>query len=247
MIKFGLRRISILSVLALLLATQAFAQRPPKALVGITAGGMYLLGGSGFMFEGSNQQPHRTWGWAVGGSIYRYLNKDLHLNITGLITEEQSHVHPPNFEDDLGFFTVPFAYRALHGSLTLNHQGAHLGKQWVLKEFAGFGFNVGNLLDRNVQNRFGSTLVTTNRRQEWRADPEFIVGAGLVSRMSAWGNIHYTLSFHMDLFENQLYEASYTREGQLPVSVIRPQRDINIMLTATYFIRVPKRSNRCMP
>ncbi|MEZ4684971.1 MAG: hypothetical protein R3B47_02565 [Bacteroidia bacterium] len=98
-----------------------------------------------------------------------------------------------------------------------------------------------------MQNRFGSTLVSTERSQKWRADPEFIVGAGMVSKMSAWGNIHYTLSFHLDLFENQIYEASYTLEGQAPVTVIRPQRDVNIMLTATYFIRFPKTSGRCTP
>lgn len=244
--KFRYREISSLAFLIMLCGLGMQAQRAPKALVGITAGGMYLIGGDGFMFEGNNAQPHRSWGWAAGASIYRDLSNDLHLNITGLITEEQGHVHPPSFQDG-GLLTVPFSYRALHGSLTLNHQGAHLGKRWVLKEFAGFGFNVGNLLDRSVQNRFGDMLVITERRQEWRADPEFIVGAGLVSKMSPWGNIHYTLSFHMDLFENQIYEATYIRENQVPVTATRPQRDINIMLTATYFIRIPKRSNRCVP
>lgn len=244
--KFCYREIPILASLILLFGLNLQAQRPPKALVGITAGGMYLIGGNGAMFEGSSQQAHRTWGWGAGASIYRYLNDDLHLNLTGLVVEEQGHVHPPSFQDQ-GLLTVPFSYRALHGSITLNHQGGHLGKRWVLKEFAGFGFNVGNLLDNNVQNRFGDMLVITERRQEWRADPEFIVGAGLVSRMTSWGNIHYTLSFHLDLFENQVYEASYILENQAPVTVTRPQRDINIMLTATYFIRIPKRGNRCTP
>ncbi|MEZ4684972.1 MAG: hypothetical protein R3B47_02570 [Bacteroidia bacterium] len=95
--KFGYKEISVFASLVLFLSLNLEAQRPPKALIGITAGGLFLVGGDGFMFESNTQQAHRTWGWGAGASIYRYLSDDLHLNITGLITEEQGHVHPPNF------------------------------------------------------------------------------------------------------------------------------------------------------
>lgn len=242
--KFEYKRAFLLTCFIFMVCAGSFAQRPPKALLGITAGGMILPGGNGRMFESNTEQAHRTWGWAAGASLYRYLRRDLHINISALMMEEQGHVHPA-FGTSQDNAEVPFAYRALHTSITLNHQGANLRKPWVLKEFAGFGFNIGNLLSDPVATRFGQSVVRTSRTQNWRFDPEFIIGAGMVSKMSEWGNIHYTLSLHMDLFENQLYEASVRRDGELPITVIRAQRDVNIMLTATYFIRVPKRDKGC--
>lgn len=242
--KFEYKISFLLTCLILLMCAESFAQRPPKALLGITAGAMILPGGNGTMFESSTEQAHRTWGWAAGASLYRYLRRDLHLNFSALVMEEQSHVHPPA-SLDVGMPDIPFAYRALHTSLTLNHQGANLRRPWVLKEFAGFGFNIGNLLSDPVATRFGQSVVRTSRTQNWRFDPEFIIGVGMVSKMSEWGNIHYTLSLHMDLLENQLYEASVRRDGELPITIVRAQRDINIMLTATYFIRVPNKDKGC--
>ncbi|MFK7971519.1 MAG: hypothetical protein AB8F95_14205 [Bacteroidia bacterium] len=234
---------SIYLIFGVLCFSQMYAQRPPKALLGITAGGMILPGGDGLLFQGTSNQAHRTWGWATGISLYRSIGQDLHLNIAGLIMEEQSFMRA-NITGQ-GFSEIPFAYRALHGSITLNHQGSHLRRPWALKEFAGFGFNVGNLLQDPVATRFGSDIITTTRTQTWRIDPEFIVGAGMVSKMTEWGAIHYSVSLHMDLFENQQYQASLRRDGEIPLTVVRAQRDINIMLTATYFIRVPKKQNTC--
>ena len=241
--KFAYRASLIFAIFTLIIS-QSVAQRPPRALLGITAGGMLLPGGDGLLFDSGNKQARRTWGWAAGASLYRYLNRDLFLNINGLVMEEQSQVFSPLPNNGVRT-PAPFAYRALHTSLTLNHQGSHLRRPWVLKEFAGFAFNLGNLSEEEVSTRYPEGSVRTLRTQKWQFDPEFVIGGGLVSKMTDWGSIHYSLSLHIDLLQNQEYTASLIRNGERPLGVTSLERNINVMLTATYFVRFPRRRNVC--
>lgn len=250
-------RYSIVFILfTTVLTATLMAQRPPKALVGITVGGMYLPGGTGYMLTRTNNQPARTWGWVAGLSLYRRMNKDLHFTGDLLLMEEQSYVQGESatttIPDARGFgpgqiSKVGFPYRALHLRFLLNHQGAHLGrKDWVLKEFAGFAFNYGNLLEEGASITVDDVQTRAIRTQRVQFDPEFVIGAGMVSKMTAFGAIHYSLSLHLDIFDNQIYTAE--AENLLirsPLQASAQQRDINIMFTATYFLRFPPKQNSC--
>jgi hypothetical protein len=217
--------------------------------VGVSLGASYLSGNNGFIFDSDLIVPHRDYGVTAGLTFFVPLERDLHLTLGGLLNYELSHFHA-EIQDLNEMVTVYYHYGFLQVPILLNHSGrAKKGQPFVLKEFFGFAFNFGNLFqDPNEGFLDDGERFTyrTRMRQRWEINPEFVIGLGLVSRQGALGRFHYSLSMHLDVARNQLFEASiFDREENQRLVADREMRGIKAMLMVTYYPQFNIRRKAC--
>ena len=200
------------------------------------------------MFDANLETPHRDFGAAAGLTAFYPLDRDLHLSISGMASYELSHFHSsvPGVTD---ITTGYFHYGFLQIPILLNHAPLHNNKQFfVIKEFFGFGLNVGNVLDLPFEDVFENPRYgyRTYMSQKWRVNPEFIIGLGLISRQLRWGRFHYNLSLHIDIAPNQRFEAwllDYETNEQLYVD--RSIRGIKGQISMTYYPFIQRKKKEC--
>ncbi len=221
----------------LILGTHAaMGQRNPS--IGLSVGASTLSGNMGFMFDSSLDPPHRDFGFSGGLTAFIPLEMDLHLTVGAIGNYERSHFHT-DLGNERDIVTGYFHYGYMQFPILLNHAPLHNSKQFfVIKEFFGFGLNVGNYFDAPIDTEFDNpryayrTLVTS----KWGFNPEFIIGVGLISRQLKFGRIHYSASLHIDVARNQNFQAWLVdRESNQQRFVEYSMRGVKGQFSLTYY------------
>lgn len=235
-----------LLVFALIFSGFVFGQRKPS--LGLTVGASALSGSSGFMFDSNLEPPHRDFGAQAGLTAFIPMDLDLHLTVGLMGSFELSHFHA-DVGDMREVVTGYFHYGFVQIPILLNHAPMHKSKSFfVLKEFFGFGLNVGNVFDTPHEQTFGNTgfASSTVVSQNWQINPEFIIGVGLISRQLKIGKLHYSLSLHIDVARNQHFQARLinTETGQ-SIFAERTMRGVKGQLSMTYYPSFQRKRKAC--
>lgn len=224
----------------------SLAQRKPT--IGLTFGAATLSGSSGFLFDSNLEPPHRDFGAHVGLTAIVPMDMDLHLTIGGMLNYELSHFHA-DIGDSRNLVDGYFHYGFLQIPILLNHAPLHKSKSFfVIKEFFGFGLNVGNALDRPFEEEFGTTgfAYRTVMTQGWQVNPEFIIGMGLISRQLKVGKLHYSMSLHIDVARNQYFQAwLINRNTNTEVYTERTMRGVKGQVSLTYYPGFKRKKKSC--
>lgn len=226
---------------------QSWGSRRQRPQFGISTAAGWPSGSSGIVSDGFTAMPHREVVYGLGLVWQKPLASGLELSIAPAFFREQSHFHLLSSSPDRPFGQGDYTRTYYHLPILINHLSR---RAWTnrggFKEFFGVAFNVDRQSNSSGTLDESPFAFSTRAYNINRVSPEFVIGAGFVSRRTFAGVIHLQTMICLNMLEDQVYSYSIEQGPDLlPISGSYQFRGFRAFAQLMYFPRLPQRRQKC--